>query len=172
MGVLCRKWHKTALQEDKVVLGRGKSGSLSLESNLVWARESFWFMKNTGVDGHLLLCTLLFPACLRKKLVEMSAVLDSGSTKRCGWVALFVYNSSLACWIWGWENRSKEQEFPAGCCWHPPELRKAGDVLGTSCPERFSHRKGPDGVSSGCSQLITCFCFHLCSPVGLRVTAF
>lgn len=62
--------------------------------------------------------------------------------------------------------RLREQERFLQDALGTPELTKAGDVLGTSCPERFSRHKGPDGVSSVCSQLITCFCFHLCSPVG------
>lgn len=122
-------------------------------------------MRNMEDDGHLLLCTLLFPAWLMKKLVQMSAMLHFWEYKgceRCRGIALFVYNSSLTCWIWGWDYRSVS----CGMLLAPRELLKAGDVLGTSCPERSSHQKGPDGVSSGCSQLITCFCFHLCSPVG------
>lgn len=75
-------------------------------------------------------------------------------------MALFVYHSSL--------TGSEAENGSVSCrmLLAPQELRKAADVLGIPCPERFSHQKGPDGVSSGCSQLITCFCFRLCSPVG------
>lgn len=88
MGVLCRKWHKT-LQEDKGLLGR--------EEN--W---QFVFRKNMEDGGHLLLCTLLFPACLTKKLIQISAVLDFWEYKGCEDAdelpCLCTINSSLTCW--------------------------------------------------------------------------
>lgn len=119
-----------------------KTGSLSLESNLVWTRETFPFMKNMEDGGHLLLCTLLFPACLTKKLIQMSAVLDFWEYKGCEDAdelpCLCTINSSLTCWTWGWDNRSVSCGMPLA----PREIRKAGDRAWHLLPRAFFTSEG------------------------------
>lgn len=142
--------------------------SLSLESKSVWAKGTFWFMKNVEDGGHLLFSIAPLLASLTKKLAQMSAVLDLWEYKGCErwvWAAFFVYYSSVTCWIWGWEKRSIScvmllvppgAQKSTGCAWH----------LLTGA---FFTSEGAIwclGVSNCCSQLITCFCFHLCCHVG------
>lgn len=165
MGVLCRKWHKTTLQKDKGVLGREENWQFVFRKQLSVSKGNFLIHEGHGGWWPSASLYPSFPYLSYKEistdvccvgLLGVQRVWEMGVSCL---VDVLLFTNML-------DLRLREQEHFCRMLLAPREIRKAGDVLGTSCPERFSHQKGPDGVSSGFSQLITCFCFHLCSPVG------
>lgn len=129
MGVLCRKWHKTTLQKDKGVLGRGENWQFVFRKQLSVNKGNFLIPEEHGWWWPSASLYPSFP-CLSYKEISTDVCCVGLLGVQREWevgVSGLVCVSFFTNWIWGWERQRFLQDAlgtPGAqksrrCAWHP-----------------------------------------------------